>query len=1518
MPSPSSQPGARGHQPYPTGGPGRPLHIGSHNVGGRLISDRNHARASADLWRRERLDVIALQETFVDDSNCALASKWLLDLGFTSFWNIKRLINSDGTRARRNGGTAFVIRSSLLRGENDADLQCSNLFFSDDGRLTSARIRWGDHSFTCLSLYLPSANAAAQKQFISRHLHSSDNMERKYSREKHLWFGDFNFICDPGRDCFSSSNLATPRQADVGVSSHWNSSSCKHMADVFRNSHPNKKQYTYFSHHGGARLDRIYASTKILGFISHSNILSFTTSDHRLVKMDLLPNKAPQSGQPGQRVERRLKIGIDFIDNRDTKATFEAWLRTWMASAPEPAADIVTWFDSAWPKLQSKIQSLNAVARRTALQAARAYAPGETVKNLMERIDRGEEVNLEQLIGAQKAHSAALVLDASQQFLQSRMSWVHSKECPSIALTRALNNLNPKGPDVIPAVRLPDGRLTSDPIEMATAAINFTASISAPRPPEQHNAAAAASAKVEAAMFECGHSRIDSTSDIFKALDVAGSAVTEGEVAHALKKCKRRTSAGPDGIRPEVFTSFAPEFSPFFAKIFSAILSSKSAPKGFMDGIVIYIYKRSGERCSIGNYRPITLLNTVYRLLAKTLAHILNPRMSDIIDDEQKGFLVGRQIGEVVITIQAAQALLESRGEFACLIFADFMKAYDTVDRSFLLRIMAFTGVPKSFCEVVFMLLSNTRACASVNGILSPWVDFLAGVRQGCPLAPLLYLFVAEALHCVLGTTSGVGMECPIFDSSVTVPKSPVDGPSVVVMAPQYADDITPLVRGGSAAAVDPQILLTGLHNARTAFDIFGQASGQCLNAAKTHLLPIGRLPNETKFDLSSGANLAGFTVVASATTLGITFERGGGGHTTISRGRPLQVTAWTAQEESRLEGVEGALKALGRMKLSLLGRGLGSGAYCTSKFFYHLEFRLPIPPNKFGRLNSAIASLMSDKHRGGRRPFYAIAQEVAAGRLKHGGLGSFPWNYHIASRHARWASRLLAAPLSVAWASLLRALLFDLCGPRAHPIILFDLSPALRDSAPALRELPAALGVDNTTGPWNAVPNVLARLAIGARSLGSVALLAGVPSLPIKGGGLELAAPLPADWSPTSLMSTQHLSGISSILHTVGFIISEKSAMSILPSVELPTPPDDGRIAAPARGGEPERRPKKPSGPSALTVGGGTQMQITRHCDPRRQQKLAKFCKVATGLHCDGESAGNVDFVPPDPSPEEIRALKAELKSIRGIFKRVWSLSWSNQRKEIFWRLVYHGIPTSVRLGQRQRRCPCGTMPQAPAGRPHVFWSCPVAVAIREHILAALGHPPHGLPHLLREHIWLFRPPQPGINQLFWDVICLAALGAMEYGRRVLLSLSLQNVDVQGGGASQNIFSSASDEASVSSSELVVEGGRDFVTRARRAAVAHFYAGLADFCSVTFTLELSLVFSSTEARDRHPLLRIRPPPANRNTNLVVGSGPAPMDPLSGSVYAVVVPRSVSLPRHDACERWRLIVLLQGLQQMKS
>ena len=99
----------------------------------------------------------------------------------------------------------------------------------------------------------------------------------------------------------------------------------------------------------------------------------------------------------------------------------------------------------------------------------------------------------------------------------------------------------------------------------------------------------------------------------------------------------------------------------------------------------------------------------------------------------------------------------------AVVAFLDFIKAYDTVLRPFLYKVLEAKGVGEDFIHWVMLLLSETCTSARVNGYISKPVGYEAGLRQGCPLAPILYLFVAEALLCWL-------KECPSLWESPSPP----------------------------------------------------------------------------------------------------------------------------------------------------------------------------------------------------------------------------------------------------------------------------------------------------------------------------------------------------------------------------------------------------------------------------------------------------------------------------------------------------------------------------------------------------------------------------------------------------------------------------------------------------------------------------------------------------------------------------------------------------------------------------
>ena len=144
---------------------------------------------------------------------------------------------------------------------------------------------------------------------------------------------------------------------------------------------------------------------------------------------------------------------------------------------------------------------------------------------------------------------------------------------------------------------------------------------------------------------------------------------------------------------------------------------------------------------------------------------------------------------------------------------------FQTCRRPFLFAAMEAMGAGEGLLRWVRLLLADTRAAADVNGWVSEPVGSAAGVRQGCPLSPALYLFVAQALFSFL-RSRGHGV---------------VVGGSLLVGA-QFADDAEVLLPSATEAHVQPFL---------ASMDVFARASGQHLNRGKCRLLPVGAAPGE-------------------------------------------------------------------------------------------------------------------------------------------------------------------------------------------------------------------------------------------------------------------------------------------------------------------------------------------------------------------------------------------------------------------------------------------------------------------------------------------------------------------------------------------------------------------------------------------------------------------------------------------------------------------------------------------------
>ncbi|GLI70578.1 hypothetical protein VaNZ11_015502, partial [Volvox africanus] len=303
---------------------------------------------------------------------------------------------------------------------------------------------------------------------------------------------------------------------------------------------------------------------------------------------------------------------------------------------------------------------------------------------------------------------------------KTRVHWLHAGERPGPALTTFLQTQIQDQQTAPVALQAHSGRLVTNPAQLPQVVADFWAGVC--RAPDFTTPEDCQSVLTQLA---AANIRLPEEAD-----EVVGSpTIAVSELGFALKKSQPGKAPGWDGIPTDLYRKFWPEIGHTMAALFTAIGKTGQVPTGFLDGIIKVLYKK-GDPKQPGNYRPITLLCSDYRLLAKVLENRLGPALGRIISPEQSAFLPKRLIGASVLFLRHLPHLLRKLNRQGLLAFLDFAKAYDTVDRNFLMGAMEAMGAGPQLCSWTRILLSNTRARAMMNGFKSRLVKMEAGVRQ--------------------------------------------------------------------------------------------------------------------------------------------------------------------------------------------------------------------------------------------------------------------------------------------------------------------------------------------------------------------------------------------------------------------------------------------------------------------------------------------------------------------------------------------------------------------------------------------------------------------------------------------------------------------------------------------------------------------------------------------------------------------------------------------------------------------
>jgi hypothetical protein len=233
----------------------------------------------------------------------------------------------------------------------------------------------------------------------------------------------------------------------------------------------------------------------------------------------------------------------------------------------------------------------------------------------------------------------------------------------------------------------------------------------------------------------------------------------------------------------------------------------------FTEAWMCPLYKK-GDRNEIKNYRPISLLNTDYKLLTKALSLKLGKAAIDLIHPSQAGFMKGQKITDQTMLTRMVMEYGETYKIDGLIVALDQEKAYDRIAHDYLWKTLEAFGIPDQFIQTVKALYNGAETKVMVNGELSQPFRVIRGVRQGDPLSCLLFNLAIEPLAEALRQSNLKGINIPGTDERL--------------IASLFADNTTVYLAAEDDLAILQLIL-----------DKWCMASKAKFNSGKTEIIPM-------------------------------------------------------------------------------------------------------------------------------------------------------------------------------------------------------------------------------------------------------------------------------------------------------------------------------------------------------------------------------------------------------------------------------------------------------------------------------------------------------------------------------------------------------------------------------------------------------------------------------------------------------------------------------------------------------
>ena len=759
--------------------------------------------------KENKIAVMAIQETHLDDN--------LIHSIGQCFGKRLDIINSQiPTNPRTSAGVAFVINKNLIEPK---EIEKKELI---EGRALAIKFKWHENDeIVLINVYAPN-NRTRHPEFWEK---IDTERRAKGLRRPDMMLGDFNLTEDP-------IDRAPAHLDDINaIEALRNLRQCLGMKDTWRHAYPNERSFTYRANVNDqnimSRLDRIYTSDLIANLTFDWKIRQTSVpTDHWMVSTKYAPAQAPYIGKG------RWTLQTTELKNKDlmTKIT---------SRGRQLTKDLQRWENDQRQRDTENPQTLWATFKGDLAKIAKKHC-AKTRGKLANKI-RAVEKNMKSIRGNPDI-DVNNAIRANEAYLANELKRLESirardkKDDLRAVITNhgevlggvwTSINKDRKPRDLLQRLRDPNTNeegYERDSRRMAILARNYHENLQyegIPPPTTQRER----SLDIKLELLEIPRSQIPSNG----VMERTDWSTSHAQVKVALKLSKNGTATGLDGCPYELWKELddlhteavenrkegfdiLKTLTTIFADIKHHGVDKRS---GFAEGWMCPIYKKK-DVTDISNYRPITLLNTDYKLLMKALALQLVEPIHQLIHPDQAGFIPKRSIFNHIRLASTIINYAEAMEEDGVIIALDQEKAYDKIRHDYLWETLETFNIPEEFTKVVKSLYESAHTKVAINGVLSEPFQVTRGVRQGDPLSCLLFDLAIEPLACKLRNCKDLeGLKIPGIDERLIVNL--------------FADDTTLFLSKNDHFDTVGNLLQT-----------WCKASGAKFNIEKTEIIPIG------------------------------------------------------------------------------------------------------------------------------------------------------------------------------------------------------------------------------------------------------------------------------------------------------------------------------------------------------------------------------------------------------------------------------------------------------------------------------------------------------------------------------------------------------------------------------------------------------------------------------------------------------------------------------------------------------